>query len=300
MKKNLFLLLNFVIAALFLGLIIHSVDFNLLQSTLLRANIPLVLLAILFYFIAHLLAGLRFKLLLPEFKFMQLFSSHMKAMLASYATPARIGYSLFVFEMRKKGLKSGSAAKALGISLASDFIARGLLSLVAVFILSQAFAGLGIGFLAFSFIFLGLFFYKLDFFSSLLQKIPYYGLRLKEAYESVFKQNISVRQLLLALVISLVGSVARGLQWFFVLNSLGLHAGLAELTVFSALLTALSFIPLSLAGFGLQEGGGILLFTMFLGFTVPQATGAVILIRFTDLITDLAVGGWFFAADRKR
>lgn len=300
MKRNLFVFANAAVALVFIALILGSLDLSLLVSSLSRANFLYVALAVVFYFTAHFLAGLRFKLLLPEFSLKSVFSSHMKAMLASDVTPARIGYTFFVFDMREKGLRGGAAAKAMGISLASDFIGRGILALIAVFIFSESFANLGVAVLAVSLLFLALLFYRLSFFASFLSSIPFYGSRLREAYEIVFLRETSVSQLVQSLAISLVGAIARGLQWFFVCTALGLQVGLLEMTVFSALLTALSFIPLSIAGIGLQEGGGILLFNLFLGIPAAAAAGALILVRFVDLFMDSLVGGWFFLFSSQR
>ncbi|MEM4255214.1 MAG: lysylphosphatidylglycerol synthase transmembrane domain-containing protein [Candidatus Norongarragalinales archaeon] len=292
--KNVFVIANFVIAAVFLALLLYSFDFNSLLSQLSSSNPYYLLAAIVSYLAAHVLQGMRYKMLLPSFAFLSVFSSHMKAMLASDATPGRIGYSFFIFDMRKKGLKGGRAAKVLGVSLASDFVVRGLLALAAVFLFSQDFGQVGLLVLGASAIAMALLFYRIDFFAEAISKLPFYGKKLEGAYDAVFKQKTSLAQLLSSIGLSAIGAVLRGLEWLFVLNAVGLNAGIAELVVTSALLTALSFVPLSISGFGLQEGGGILLFTAFLAFTVPQAAGAMLLIRFVDLLADSAVGGWFF------
>ena len=299
MKKKIFLALNFAFAAALLVLILYSFDFNALLAQLSSANPLFLLLAIAFYLAAHLLQGVRYKLLLPSFSFLSVFSSHMKAMLASDATPGRIGYSFFIFDMRKNGLRGGKAAKVLGVSLASDFIVRGLLALLGVFLFSQDFGQVGLVVLGFSVLAMALLFFRIRFFDYLLSKLPYYGKRLKGAYDSVFKQKTTLPQLGSSIALSVMGAILRGFEWLLILNAVGLNAGVLELTVISALLTALSFVPLSISGFGLQEGGGILLFTLFLGFSVPQAAGAVLLVRFVDVFADLLVGGWFFALQSK-
>lgn len=297
--KSAFVIANFVLAAVLLVVILYSFDFGALLSHLSRSNAYYLFLALVFYVIAHLLQGVRYKLLLPSFSFKDVFSSHMKAMLASDATPGRVGYSLFIFDMRRKGLKGGKAAKVLGVSLASDFIVRGVLALAAVFLFSQDFGQVGLAVLGVSLAALALLFYRVSFFASVLSKLPFYGKRLKNAYDTVFKQKTSPEQLGSSIGVSVLGAVVRGFEWLFVLNAIGLNAGIVELTVFSALLTALSFVPLSISGFGLQEGGGILLFTVFLGLNVTQAAGAMLLVRFIDVLGDLLVGGWFFATASK-
>ena len=298
MKRSLFLVANALLAIVLLAVIAVSFDFNSLSAILARSNLLLLLAAAVFYAIAHVLAGVRYKLLLPKLTLFSLFASHMKAMLASDATPGRIGYSYFILDVRKKKVNGGLAAKALGISLASDFILRGFLALLAVFLFSQSFAQLGAIVLIASLVVMALLLHRSNLLSKILLKIPVYGKRLSEAYDFAFKSKTSLYQLGGALAVSAVGAVARGVQWLLVFNAIGLNAGLLELTVFSALLTALSFVPLSLSGFGFQEGGGILLFTLFLGIPVGQAAAAMLLVRFVDVATDAALGGWFFASKR--
>jgi len=289
---------NFAFAALLLAVILYSFDFTALLQNVSNANALFLAFAFCAYLLAHVLQGVRYKLLLPSFPFVSVFSSHMKAMLASDATPGRIGYSFFIFDMRGKGLKGGKAAKVLGVSLASDFIVRGLLAFLAVFLFSQDFGQVGIAVLALSLVALALLFYRISFFAKAISKLPLYGKKLENAYDAVFKQKTSLPQLGSSMGLSVVGAAVRGFEWLFVLNAIGLNAGLLELTIISALLTALSFVPLSISGFGLQEGGGILLFTLFLGFTTPQAAGAVLLVRFIDVLADLLVGGWFFVREK--
>jgi len=294
LKKNLFLAFNVIIALVFLALIANSMDFGALEKALAQANLFWVFLAALFYLATHFVSALRYKLLIPSQPLASLFASHMRAMLASDATPGRVGYSLFIFDLRKKSLRGGKAAKLVGVSFASDFLSRGLLALAAVWLFSRDFGQVGLIVVLASLAALALMFYRIKFVARALSKLPYYGKRLENAYRMVFEQKTSANQLLLAIGFSFVGAIARGIEWVFILQALGLSAGLVEATVLSALLTALSFVPLSLSGFGLQEGGGILLLTGVFGFTAIQAASAMLLVRFVDVAADLLVGGWFF------
>jgi len=105
LKKNLFLFANAVLALLLFGFLLYSFDFTSLYSELIRSNTVLLLLAALCYLLTHFISALRYKLLLPSHSVFSFFSSHMKAMLASDATPGRVGYSLFILELRKKGAR---------------------------------------------------------------------------------------------------------------------------------------------------------------------------------------------------
>ena len=299
LKKKLFLFFNAVIAVVFLAVIALSLDFNALAGALAKANLFFLLAAAFFYFLTHLASAVRYKALLGKFKIASYFESHMKAMLASDATPGRVGYSLFVFDMRKKGLRGGRGAKLLGVSLASDFLVRGLLALLAVWLFSREFGQIGAAVVIASLAVFALLFFKLEAISKMLSKIPFYGKRLEGAYHSAVSHSTSKKQLAFSIFASFVGAMARGAEWVFVFYALGAPVSLVDATVFSALLTALSFVPLSLSGLGLQEGGGVLLFTVFLGLGASQAAAAMILVRFVDVACDLLVGGWFFVSSGK-
>ncbi len=300
MKRNLFLALNFAIAIVFLWLIFYSIDFASLQKTLATSNVFLLLLAGALYLLAHVLSALRYSVLLPEYSISTLFSSHIKSMLASDATPGRVGYSLFIFDMRKKGLRGGKGAKVMGISLASDFLVRGLLAFLAVLLFSKDFGPVGLIVILVSLVLFALLFYKISLFARILSKLPFYGKRLKNAYDTVFKQKTSANQLAFSIAFSLLGAMTRGLEWLLVFQALGLNFGIVNAIILSALVTALSFIPLSLSGFGLQEGGGIILLTSLFGFTVVNAASAMLFIRFIDVFVDLIAGGWFFARESNK
>ena len=300
LKKNLFLFANAVLALLLFGFLLYSFDFTSLYSELIRSNTVLLLLAALCYLLTHFISALRYKLLLPSHSVFSFFSSHMKAMLASDATPGRVGYSLFILDLRKKGVRGGKGAKVMGVSFASDFLVRGIIALAAIWFFSKGFWEIGLLVVMASLLLLALLFFKIRVLAKLFSKIPFYGKRLENAYHFVFQQKTSFNQLLVSIGFSIAGAIARGLEWVLVLNAMGLNAGIGEMTVLSALLTALSFVPLSISGFGLQEGGGIVLLSSLLGFGAIQAAGAMILIRFVDVLSDLIVGGWFFLRKTKR
>jgi len=295
LKKNLFLAFNVVLAMVLLLVISSSIDFGALEKVLANANLLFVAFAAFFYLLTHFISALRYKMLhSPKFTVLDYFRLHMRAMLASDATPGRVGYSLFIFDLRKRGMPGGKAAKLMGVSFASDFLVRGLLALAAIWLFSSDFGQAGVFVVAASIIAFALLFFKSKSFASIISKFPYYGKRLEGAYQSVFKQKTSTNQLLLSIGFSFAGAVARGAEWVFVFQALGLNLFAVQATVLSALLTALSFIPLSVAGFGVQEGGGIVLLSSLLGFNAFQAAGAMLLVRAVDVAADVLVGGLFF------
>ncbi|MFH1056965.1 MAG: lysylphosphatidylglycerol synthase transmembrane domain-containing protein [Candidatus Micrarchaeota archaeon] len=300
MKRNLFFAANVALALVLLSVILSTIDFGSLEKTLAQTDFALLLLAAFFYLATHFISALRYKLLLPSHSLSSLFSSHMKAMLASDATPGRVGYSFFIFDLRNKDLRGGRGAKVMGVSFASDFLVRGLLALAAVWIFSRDFGSIGAIVVIASLAAFAMLFYRIRILAKAISRLPFYGKKLENAYHTVFEQKTSSNQLAWSILFSILGAIARGLEWVFVLQAVGLNAGLVEMTILSALLTALSFVPLSLSGFGLQEGGGMVLLSSLFGFSLLQAAGVMLLVRAIDLACDLAVGGWFFATGSKQ
>ena len=299
MEKKLFVISNIFLAVVFLAAIFYSTDFSALALALKKANLVFVIAAVFFYLLTHFASAIRYKALLPSFSIYSYFSSHLKGMLASDATPGRIGYSYFVFDMRKKGLKGGEGARMLGLSMASDFLVRGLLALAGVWLFSSAFGQIGVIVILASLAAFGLVLYELPFISKAISKIPFYGERLENAYNTAFSQKTSRRQLAFSIFASFVGAVARGMEWVLIFYALGQPVMLAQMIVASALVTALSFVPLSVSGIGLQEGGGVFLLSSLLGFPASQALAGMLLIRFVDVFTDLVAGGAFFLSEKR-
>jgi len=61
--------------------------------------------------------------------------------------------------------------------------------------------------------------------------------------------------------------------------------------------TGVSFIPVSLSGFGVVEGVGALFLNLLFGLSLTQAAAVMFLIRAEEFATDLLVGGWGLKGD---
>jgi uncharacterized membrane protein YbhN (UPF0104 family) len=222
----------------------------------------------------------------------EIFFIHMQSLLLSDVTPGRTGYAYLVVGLRKHGAAAPNA-RILGLLLASDFLARGVLIVASVALFARSFLWAGVFVAALSFAALLLFWFRARFIEKLLVKIPVVGGRLAAFYETVFVRHLELSELALSLAASFVGSVVRGAAWLFLLFALGCYAPQATLvafTVLCALLTALSFVPLSIAGIGVQEATGAVLFASLLGIPAAAAAALMVLVRGLEFGSDLVFG----------
>jgi len=296
LNKKLLVAANAIVALALLWLLLSSVNLSVLAETLAKINLVWLLAAAALYVLMNVLSAVRIKMLLGKFAekiaLSKLFFSHMAAMLFSDVTPGRIGYSYLVLRLRKEGLRGGRITKVTGVVLASDFFVRALFVIASVYLFSQQFLLTGVILAVFSLGFLALFFKRIAWFEKLLAKIPSVGRKSAEAYAMVFEHAVSKRDLLTAGGISIAGSLLRGLAWFFIMLAMGGTGNPVDFAVLCALLTSVSFIPISIAGLGVQEGVGAWLFSLVLGIGLAQATAFMLLVRVVEAGSDLVFGGF--------
>ncbi|MFH0922690.1 MAG: lysylphosphatidylglycerol synthase transmembrane domain-containing protein [Candidatus Micrarchaeota archaeon] len=297
MDKKILVAINALVAVALLWVLLSSVNLSVLAETLAKVNPAWLLAAAVFYVLMNAMSAFRIKHLLgelaKEIPFSKVFLSHMSAMLLSDVTPGRVGYSYLVLRLRKYGLRGGNSTKVLGVVLASDFFVRALLVIASVYLFSQ-FLLTGVILAVFSLCFLALFFKRIAWFEKLLAKIPSVGARLAGAYAMIFEHTVSKTGLLASVGISFIGSILRGFAWLFIAISMGATGNPIDFAVLCALLTSVSFIPVSIAGLGVQESIGAWLFSLVVGWSFGQATAFMLLVRVVEAGSDLVFGGWDF------
>ncbi len=297
MDKRILIAANVLVALALAYWFLQGIGLQAVGGILSHARVEFVVIGALFYAAMNVLNSFRIAWALKTDWTADLFFKHMTAMLISDFTPGRAGYSSLVLKLRASGFDSGMVIKALGVVFASDFLGRALLAAVAVLYFAGR-IGAGVFILIGIVMFLlgaGLF-YLVAFRSARigrwLPKVPMVGPRLAVAYQHALDSKASLRFLLANVGLSLVGAVLRGAGWMMVFMALGLgglDAWIAT-TLVSALVTALSFVPLSLAGLGLQEGAGAYLFSLASGIVLAQAAAVMLLARVMEFGVDAALG----------
>ncbi len=307
-RNNLFVALNVVLALAVVWFFLTQFDYAAIGKTLAKANPWWILPAAACYWAMNWISAIRLKRFLKaKAATLEIFFIHMQALLLSDATPGRAGYAYLVVGLRKHGAAPANA-RVLGVLLASDFFMRALLIIASIALFARSFLWAGVFLAVASAIALLLFWKRVRLVEKALAKIPRFGGRLAAFYETVFVKHLELSELCLSLAASFVGSVLRGAAWLFLFYALGFSgaaaaasgATLAAFVVLCALLTSLSFVPLSIAGIGLQEATGAVLFASLLGIAPAAAAALMVLVRGLEFGSDLLFGSREFVKTSRR
>ncbi|PIY91994.1 hypothetical protein COX86_00090 [Candidatus Micrarchaeota archaeon CG_4_10_14_0_2_um_filter_60_11] len=309
MDKRVLIAINAVVALALLGLFFGNLDLAALWGALAAVNPALVAAALCLYFALGLLNAWRLKRLIIRFggrrvSVSRMFWIHMQGMLLSDYTPGRSGYAFVALKARAFGVKARLGARVFGTALAADFLSRGVLAFCALALFfSRVSDPVAFGFAAgllflFSVFALWALTQKRRIVEELLWYVPALGEKFSEAYAEVFSRAIPRRLMAECVAASFAGAVIRGAEWLFIAAALGLSGfsleALVFFTVLNSVVTVLSFVPLSIAGLGLQEGAGALAVYEVLGIPLAQASALMILVRFVEAGGDLlGLREWF-------
>ncbi len=287
MKKKLAIVLNAVVAVLLFYLFITRFEFASLTAQAKQVNLFWLAPAIACYLAMNFTSALRLKKILRlPLSVTRVFFIHMQALLFSDVTPGRSGYAYLVYSLRKHQ-KTSVNARVLGIVLASDFLVRAFLIIASIALFAKGFLAAGVFLAVLSAFALLLFWKRVALVEKIFALIPFAGKKLSEAYDEVFVHHMHSSVMLYSLYVSAVGAVLRGAAWWFVLYAIGFSAPLSAFVVLCALLTSISFIPLSIAGLGVQEATGAFLFSVLLAVPASAAALLMVLIRVVEAGTDL-------------
>ncbi len=298
MKKELLVFANAAVALLLIFLFVQSMGAEKIADSISKAKPEFLLIGALFYAAMNLLNSFRIAWAIGKPWNPSLFFMHMTAMLISDFTPGRAGYSSLVLKLRARGVESGAALKSLGLVFATDFFARALIAAAAVLFFAQWADATLFGLVAGAMLLLGgamvyLLAFQVKALYKLLGKIPLFGVRLQGAYESALAYKTEPSFLGGNVLLALAGALLRGAGWTFAFIALGFGTldAIWVATLVSALVTTLSFVPVSLAGIGLQEGAGAYLFSIAVAITIQQAAAVMLAARVMEFGVD-ALLGW--------
>ena len=301
MKKTR-ILLQITTGFVIIAFILNKLDINEVITVIRKTNLFYFTLACLSYLCLNFILAYRLNYLLAKIgynlKFPTVFKSHMGGMMVGDITPGRGGYFLTPPILKKStGTRITDGMACIFAPQGIEFILKVAGAIAALLYISinadingkiLASVGLGAGFLLIvGILMLIISWHDEKLTSKFLNKLPFFN-RFTEKLSSFKEQSIEVKNSITAIIIlSLTGWVFAALHWFY----LGKSLGIIELPYFvffllHPLITILMFVPVSPAGFGLMEGGVILVFALF---GIPPTTGLAfsVLVRVSILLVDL-------------
>lgn len=284
-----------IIAITILLLLISSIDSRLAFSLLAHLDFRFILLAAFCYFLNNLLMAYRIKRILlvmgENIRLRVVFFSHMAGMLLSDFTPARSGYLYVALALDENDVPLEKGIATITSTYLYDLTFKMIVAILgAYFLYSYIFADrVGFAIIATFLMILGIiagycivmypglrikaFLQKKEFFN----KILVFG----ERSRSIQKYAPFI------LSITLVGWILRGLQWFLVALAIGgIFLSPINALFLNPLLTLFSLIPLTPAGWGIQEAGIVFVFTA-IGIGAAAAASFALITRLVEVGVDL-------------
>lgn len=301
------LILDFLLSLFIMSVIFYFIGINRIIHEFGNINYFYLLLSIVFLLLMYVGMTVRLHLLLSELKvkikFWDIFKMHMVGMLLADFTPARMGYLgvAYGFTKKYKVPEEKSSVAVLGPQI-YDFTFKVVLGTIGMFYILQTYLKINHGELLFAGAFvmggmivlmlLLLFSKKFLLLLSFTRKIAFAD-KIISIFENAQKHSKVLYHCFPSLLfILLFTSCMKVISWFFVAKSLGitLSVDFPEVFVYfflQPILTMLEFLPSpTLAGSGLSEGGGVLIFSIF-GISAAKAVSFVFLARVKTIFVNL-------------
>ncbi len=286
-------LLPAVVGVLILAWIVSITGVDGIISVLSTADLNYFLLAGLFYLLAEYVSG-KYLQIVYGGSVLHAMVAHMKGMVYSTPTPGRVGYFWVAHEMSKKRMiRLAESVGTLTVLQGFSFIVKAFLSLTATaYFISYYALDEGANYLVLASL-MPLFFaaciivfFKSDVITKKLKHIKYASALIEPLHEMTSsRKKLSTEILLKLSILSVLGWVARGLQWYALSNSLSLDIPLLTCLMMQTLLTAIMFAPILPSGLGAAEGGAVILFNI-MGVGAAAAIAYMIAIRINTLTVD--------------
>jgi len=274
-KKRWKYIVSISISILLLTLILlFGVDFTVLKEILISTNLIYLSGAFLLYILGLIIGALKILYLLKindyHISIFRVILYHTFGMLFSAFTPAKAGYIMITYPLKKNDVPVSKTLSIFFIGQMFDFALRIPISIVGIIlIITKPFknnflwlALVGI----FILIVLSLMAYVLSsgkFFKieSIIEKrYPKLSIKLRN-YKEQYK-DLKWRQSLLIAALTLIGWIIFSLKWFLISHAISFPLSLPDCAFLLPLIFIISFLPISVAGLGFVEGGVILLYTL--------------------------------------
>ncbi len=297
-KKILFIIGNIVVVAIISWILLSSIDLSMAAGAILSSDPSIILAAVACYLLVLLVTAWRYLNVSESFKkrlsYFEYFKSHVSSIILSDVTPGRVGYAFYPVRQARLGIPAAESSRILGISLAMDFLFRAFALVFLAVVISPAIFGgntlIGIAFAAVMIAIVASLTIPSKRIRKLLASVPSIGKRLSEAYDSVHSSSLSAQTLFSAFSVSVIGTFLRGLEWLLVFSTIALvpltFNNAIVFTAIVAVLTGLSFLPISIAGLGVQEGVGASVFAALFTTGLSNAAAAMLAIRAIEVLCD--------------
>ncbi len=298
-KSNIFI--QVIIGIAIIVFILNKLNPGDVISALRRTDPLYFLLACLSYVVLNIVLALRLKYLLARigynFKFLPVFFSHIGGMMVGDITPGRSGYFLTPSLLKKNvGSLITDGMACIFAPQGIEFILKVGGAIAAIIYIStfpgisndlliSASAGAAV-LLVVGILMLIIAFRDEKITSNFLGRLPFF--KNYAANLSSFKErNLGIKENMNAILIfTMMGWVFAALHWYFLGKALGLELTYFDFFLLHPLLSILMFVPVSPAGFGLLEGGAILVFSLF-GIPAEPAIAFILLMRASILLVDM-------------
>jgi uncharacterized protein (TIRG00374 family) len=308
LKRDSFKIIQAAIAIIIILLLLGSIDYIQASRVFLHLDWFFLVLAGFCYFLNNVIMSVRLKKILGylgnKIRFRIAFFSHMSGMLLSDFTPGRSGYLYVAFALNKKGVPLPKGGAAITSTYIYDLLFKIFLAIIAVYYFYASITGLPVGYILYLIVILLVLiiagYFLIMYPGQVLQNFCQQSTYLKYILD-LGEQSRSIQRMApYILSVSCIGWILRGLEWFFIAQAIGsMGISLVDSLLLNPLLTILSLIPVTPAGFGIQEAGivGIL---ALLGVSLAAATAFAFLTRFLEIIIDLIGLKSFFTLDTNR
>ncbi len=252
-----------------------------LWQVLVQASIEWLIVGILIHIVATSVTALRMAYLLERLDlFVPIFKANLGGMILADITPGRAGYFVTPLIVNKNApeIGKGETLNVMFFGQIFDFLLRACLLAMAMLTI---FFALGVsqnmflyGFLSLAFVialtvgFAILAFNKIpSFLMPIIDRIPFINRLYSRYAKYADSADYAPRKAIVAFLITVLGWLLTALRWIAVGFALGLVIPIEWYLFLFPALTAVSFIPVSLAGLGIVEGGFALVF-----FVLGQGT----------------------------
>ncbi|MFA4848755.1 MAG: lysylphosphatidylglycerol synthase transmembrane domain-containing protein [Methanoregula sp.] len=268
-------------------------------QSLKSANPFFLICAVIVYAFTFLLLTTRWRLIVAHMSehitFGEAYQAFAGGVLYSDFTPGRIGdFTRAILVKERIGIHKGTVS--VFIDRYIDIIVLTSLGIVALVIYSSRFASILplLALIVLVFIFAGVTFVFLQNsrIFSLIKKIPFFNIPESASHlqQALLEFNNGKKVIAEGIILTLLAWVTHALRIILITMSLGYTLPLPDLFLILPLISALSLIPVTIAGLGLVEGG---LMAVIAGYGVPlsAALSIAIIDRGLTMLFHFAVGG---------
>jgi uncharacterized protein (TIRG00374 family) len=299
--KKLRVLVPIIIGILIITLILTQIDLGKVLSALKKTNITYLILACLAYLCLDFVLAFRLFYLLKKIgyhiKYLSVFFSHIGGMIVGDITPGRSGYFLTPSILKKNaGTRVTDGMACIFAPQAIEFIMKVGGAVAAIYYISKisninkdllTSAGLGIIFLLIlGIVMLIISWQKESVTFKFFQRLPFFN-KFAENLSSFKERSVQIKGSINAiLILYMIGWFFSALQWYYLGKALNIPLSFFDFFLLHPLITILMFVPVSPAGLGIMEAGGIGIF-LLLKITPASALAFFILVRVSILLVDM-------------